>query len=580
MLTNESPKKLTDAKNRMLDAVIVTWNECLCMLRPVVDVQRLLNVAAAGLLAPLVLTTAAWAQNAAAGAPEADSGQATAATLRTLEDMQAFEAAHPAVPTVIPPNLPTMDFQQYLDLKKVAPVPGQVKPGEGLPSLPAARPILGPLHCGGLNQTMTVVQGFFPPDTHGAVGANHYGQIVNSAIRFYSKALTGSCPTSIVVNLKMSSFFGYVAQALFDPRILYDLTYNRWIVSAEAFEESAAVQHQFIAVSHDSDPTHGFFIYDFNARDWVGNGVFWDYPQIGYDEDAVILTGNKFNPFYIGSTPVFLPKHRMYAGLGFSYCFFNGGSLNVGTLTPPIVLDQGPYTTVASVAPGGGFVRVTKWTNGAHACPTFVASNDIAVTTNVPPLAQQPGFANCTTDPAHCLDTLDGRFQSQGTQNGSPVFGSPVKFWQVRTDGAGVFPIPHTYRVNADAATIEENCSFFLSGTSFDFNPSIVSNAAGTLFVTWSATDPPANKNAQVRLGGKLLGDACGIIGAGVLVNQSTNPLTGNFDPNHGVQRWGDTSAITLDPSNTNIVYGVNEKVLTGPNPTKWQSFFFNGHNP
>jgi hypothetical protein len=539
------------------------------------------RITAVGMLAPFVLTTVAWAQNAAAAAPQADSGQAPAATLRTLEDMQAFEAAHPAVPVAIPPNLPTMDFQQYLDLKKVAQAPGEVKPGAGLAPLPAGPPTLGPLHCNGLGQSAPVVQGFFPPDTHGAVGANHYGQIVNSAIRFYSKGLTGNCPTSTVLNVSLFSFFGYTNQALFDPRILYDLTYNRWIVSAEAFAESNTVQHQFIAVSVDSDPTHGFFIYNFNATTWIGNGVFWDYPQIGYDEDAVILTGNKFNPGYIGSTPVFLPKHRMYAGLGFSFCFFNGSSLNVGTLTPPIVLDQGPYTTIASVAPGGGFIRVTKWTNGAHACPTFLASNDIAVTTNVPPAAQQPGFPNCATDLAHCLDTLDGRFQSQGTQNGSPVFGSPVTFWQVRTDAVGSFPVPHTYRVNADALTLDENCSFFLSGTSMDFNPSIVANSAGTLFVTWSATDPFGSINAQVRLGGKLLGDACGVMGAGVLVNQSSNPLTGNFDPNHGLQRWGDTSAITLDPSDTSTVYGVNEKVQTNDaEPNRWKSYFFNAHNP
>jgi hypothetical protein len=529
---------------------------------------------------PLVLTITAWAQNDPTQDLTQGGGQVEKATLRTLQDMQALEAAHPAVPMVIPPNLPTMDFQEYRDLKRAAPAPGQVKP-ERVSALPAAPPTLGPLHCNGLGQSAPVVQGFFPPDTHGAVGANHYGQVVNSAIRFYSKALTANCPASIPINLSLSSFFGYTAQALFDPRILYDLTYNHWIVSAEAFQESGSIQYQFIAVSVDSDPTHGFFIYQFNATGWVGTNVFWDYPQIGYDEVAVILTANKFNPGYIGSTAVFLPKARMYAGLGFSYCFFNNGSLNVGTLTPPIVLDQGPYTTIASVAPGAGFVRYTEWTNTSQVCPTMIATHDISVSTTVPPAAQQPGFPNCATDLAHCLDTLDGRFQSQGTQNGEPVFGNPVKFWQVRTNGSGVFPVPNTYRINADSATLEDDCTFFLSATSMDFNPSIVANGAGTLFVNWSATDPPNNLNAQVRLGGKLLGDSCGTIGAGILVNQSANPLTNNFDPNHGLQRWGDTSAITLDPSNTTTAYGVNEKVQANDSgPNRWKSYFFNAHNP
>jgi hypothetical protein len=215
----------------------------------------------------------------------------------------------------------------------------------------------------------------------------------------------------------------------------------------------------------------------------------------------------------------------------------------------------------------------------ALACPTFLASNDIATSTNVPPSAQQPGFANCTTDPAHCLDTLDGRFQSQGTQFGTPAFGADVTFWQVRTDVIAGFPAPFTYRIDADTLTIEESCSFFASGTSFDFNPAIVANGAGTLFVTWSSTNPTININAQVRMGGKLLGDAC-ILGPGLLVNQSANPLTCNFDHNKGFQRWGDTSAITLDPSDNTIVYGVNEKVNAGPSPTTWKSYIFNMHNP
>jgi hypothetical protein len=546
-------------------------------------------VFAAGLLVPLLLTTAAWAQDAT---QEAGVGQKASVMFRTLKEMQASDAAHPTIPAVIPPNLPTMDFQKYLDLKGAGPAPGQVKPGAGLAPLPEAPPSLGPLRCNGIGQLDPQAGGSFPPDTHGAVGANHYGQVVNTAIRFYTKNLTGNCPTSIVMNVTLASFFNYFTRGLTDPRLLYDLTYNRWVVSVEAFPESSTVQYQFIAVSVDSDPTHGFFLFGdaggpvsaFNARNWVGANVFWDYPQIGYDEDAVILTGNKFiGVSYVGSTAVFFSKHRMYAGLGFSYCFFNSARLNVGTLTPSIVLDQGPYTTVASAALNAGFIRVTKWNNTDHVCPNLLGSNDIAVSTNVPPLAQQPGFTDCSTGPgntrADCLDTLDGRFQSQGTQFGTPAFGAPVKFWQVRTNGEFGFPIPHAYRVNADAATIEENCFFFLSRTSFDFNPSIVVNGAGTSFVTWSATDPPNNINAQVRMSGKRLADGC-ILGPGVLVNQSANPLTGNFDSDKGFQRWGDTSAITLDPFNPTIVYGVNEKVRAGSNPTTWRSFFFNAHNP
>jgi hypothetical protein len=221
-----------------------------------------------------------------------------------------------------------------------------------------------------------------------------------------------------------------------------------------------------------------------------------------------------------------------------------------------------------------------KWTNTSHILPMLIAFDDIAVSTNVPPHAQQPGFGTCATDGPHCLDTLDGRFQSQGTQAGMPAFGTPVRLWQTRTNGDGGFPIPHAYRINADTLTIDENCAFYLSGTSFDFNPSIVANLAGTSFVTWSATDPPNNINAQVRMSGKLLGDVCGSsMRHGILVNQSTNSLTGNLNKTRTVQRWGDTSAITLDPRDVTTAYGVNEKVFPGDS-TKWRSYIFNAHLP
>jgi hypothetical protein len=37
--------------------------------------------------------------------------------------------------------------------------------------------------------------------------------------------------------------------------------------------------------------------------------------------------------------------------------------------------------------------------------------------------------------------------------------------------------------------------------------------------------------------------------------------LTGNFDPGFGIQRLGDYSAVTLDPSNEATAWLVNEKI-------------------
>jgi len=534
-----------------------------------------------------LLATDAWAQDTAA---EVGVGQKASATLRTLREMQASDAAHPTIPTFIAPNLPTMDLQEHVDLKGGGPARGQVKPEAGQAQPTSST--LGPLNCDGIGQS--AAGGFFPPDTHGAVGVNHYGEIVRSRIRFYTKDLTGSCPTGEpVMDVTLDSFFNYFTQGITNPRLLYDLTYNRWIVSAVASPESSIVQYQFIAVSVDSDPTHGFFFYGdsgapvgaFNAHNWIGpTGKLWEYPQIGYDEDAVILTGNKigrrnFFDQYIGSTAVFLSKHRMYAALDLFYSVFNDDRLNVGTLTPPIVLDQGPYTTIASVAVDGDFIRVTKWNNTAHFRPNLLGKTDISVSTRPPPLAPQPGYTDCRRnggrDVANCLDTGDGRFQSQGTQFGMPAFGVPVRFWQVHTKGESSFAVARAYQVNADRGTIERTWTMRASANSFDFNPSIVTTPAGVSWVTWSATDPTHNDNPMVWIQ-RQVPDA----GIAFQVLESEIPMTGNFDPNLGCQAWGG-SAITLDPLDPNTVYGVNEKVILpgGFYPTRWKSHIFNAHD-
>jgi hypothetical protein len=446
-----------------------------------------LGVAAAGLLMHLVLTTTAWAQPEA---PPAGAGEMGVGTFRTVKQMRAFDAAHPNFPVVMPPSLPTVDFGQYRAAK--ATTKRKTKrdkqkyhstgsaPLSAAPSAPlsAAALVQGTLGCEGFGQLAPLVGGDFPPDPHGAIGANHFGQVVKTAIRFYTKALTGNCPSAIVLNTSLSAFIGYTTKALFNPRLVYDLTYDRWILSVEAQPESSTVQYHFIMVSKDSDPTHGFYKHQFNIADIVGAGMFWDFPQLGYDEEALILTGNQFNatPSYIGSTVIFFPKHRLYANLPFDFCFFQGAPWNVGTIAPPIVLDQGPYTTLAAAVPASSFIRVYKFVGTSRACPTSLGSSDIATPINVPPLAEQPGSGPCPAP--NCLDTGDGRFQNAGTQVGEPGVpgGSPVRFWQIRTDSDSGFPTPLTYKINADALTIEDSCEFFASTSSFDFNPSIVAN--------------------------------------------------------------------------------------------------------
>jgi len=138
------------------------------------------------------------------------------------------------------------------------------------------------------------------------------------------------------------------------------------------------------------------------------------------------------------------------------------------------------------------------------------------------------------------------------TQNGTDL-------WQTHTVALSTFPSPYFYRINTSTNAIAQQGFYFASGTSDDFNTSITANTAGNCFVTYSSTDAPAGINAQVRLSGKLNADSG--ITAGTAGFTSSTFLSGNFDPNFGLQRWGDYSAVTVDPLNANIAWLVNEKI-------------------
>jgi hypothetical protein len=100
----------------------------------------------------------------------------------------------------------------------------------------------------------------------------------------------------------------------------------------------------------------------------------------------------------------------------------------------------------------------------------------------VPRSANQPGTRAT-------LDTLDGRFQAPGNQNGSFV-------WNVQTCGLVGFLIPRVLQIDINANTVVVDQLVFASGTSDDFNPSLAVNDAGDVLVNWSSTDSAAGLNA------------------------------------------------------------------------------------
>jgi hypothetical protein len=486
-----------------------------------------------------------------AGSSLAPSGttEGAAATLRTHDMMVADELAGTYAgntPGGTLPFRPTVSDSEYAGLKAGAAANAQFSSR----AVPARRlePPLGPptfqgISFPGSNQNDPPNPcGCFPPDTHGAVGDFEYVQIINSEINVFDK---GS--GALLSALSLGSFFGTNIFA-FDPRALYDSYWNRWVVTADlASGSNPNLMVAAVSTTHDA------------AGSWnitfigVGTGgAFWDYPDVGMDIDAIMFTGNRFNPGFVGGTLFAVDKAFLYNGLGWSTPTYFTPSAQ-GTLAPPVVLDTNRVSDLVAAPPSGSTVFLYSLRDsGRMFFNTFAFVGNVAVPAyTAPPNATQPGTNQV-------LDTLDARFQNASGQIGGFLY-------QVHSVAAGPSAL-QWYRININSATLNSSNVYFTTGSDALFNPSVAIDFAENMYVSFSRTDAPAGVNAEVDATGKTLAD----LNLGVpFVNffSSAVPLTGNFDPNFNAQRWGDYSSTSVDlfsftPAGNNIVYVTNELSL------------------
>lgn len=439
-------------------------------------------------------------------------------------------------------------------------LPGQRKPGvPRLPS-PAAPPSVRLKNWQGDSQS----EGLRPPDTHAAVGNRQVIEVTNSQINIYDK-VTGVAAITMTLN----QFMGYTgagSTTVFDPRVIFDDHWNKWVVTGEAFPEDPNVgpQFHFIAISKSrGNALKGWHIYRLNVfRPGVGQ-YFFDYPQLGFDQDALLITANSFNPGFLGAELLILAKAPMYRGRPvIVFRAFNlEGSLtptvsNPAYISPGFAADQNVNTYLLA---NSNFANHRKYTvtNSSRNPPSLSGPVNIPLPAawSVPPDADQPGL------PAS-LDTLDGRFNNVGTQTNGKLF-----YAHGETTAGGNFPTCTWYEINPVTNTVITSGSWWATDFSDDFMCAIVANHMEDVFVTWSHTETIANggvdRFASVAGWGKQSGDPS---------------ITLNCDPTctaitsggaYTGFRWGDYSSVVIDPKDLDSAWTCTEYAI-GPN--NWSS--------
>jgi hypothetical protein len=477
---------------------------------------------------------------AAAVMTAANARAQDAGTKKQLSEVRSVDLrTAPEIPAVPRPagfatNRPTMPMADYLAAKNAAAArtgAGRAKPGAA--ATPSASGVTLFTQVGSANESQTAGP-YFPPDSDIATSTQWMVQVTNDQVVMYNWI------DNSFKQVNLQTFEGDLGKIFYAPRVIHDPDWDRFVVLAAVASTGLS-----IAVSQTGDPSGAWWFWSVYAT--VGD--FLDFPQLGMDLDAIIVTANIFtNNAFTESELWTFNKAHLYNGIsdGFNYHVFGGGSC---TMAPPYVLDRNPAAYVLSFCPGDTKITIGSVTNSSRGNAQFNLSDNTVSTGfhGLPPDAQQPG-TNYT------LDTGDNRFENRSFQVGSRIINTATISYLTINYNSVPAPAFYTFDIGAKPHTLVAANNYFASGTSNDWHPSIVANQVavpsgnvlGEVFVTWMSTDPHNNVNLQLRAGGGL-GDAPDI-GNGIPVFTSPLPLTNQTDV-YGIHRSGDYTSITTYPA-------------------------------
>jgi hypothetical protein len=148
--------------------------------------------------------------------------------------------------------------------------------------------------------------GCYPPDTNGYVGLTQYVQIVNESYQVFDKFSGASILGPVSIRSVWNGFGGACTSGGGDPIMLYDKLADRWLISQLGNYSGI----ECIAISTTRDATGSYYRYAFNFPPNLT-----DYPKIGTWPDAYYMACNIFSSTYLGTQPFAFDRAKMLCGL-------------------------------------------------------------------------------------------------------------------------------------------------------------------------------------------------------------------------------------------------------------------------
>jgi len=428
-----------------------------------------------------------------------------------------------------------------------------------------------------------------PPDTNGDVGPTYFIQSINSSIGIFRKS-DGVRVAALTLDTFMSQGnFGNLCDTnnFGDPVVLYDTFEDRWIITDFAFTLDGTGNvinppgaYECFAVSKTGDPvTGGWYFYSTNTT-----GGLADYPKLGVWPDGLYMAANMFDYTASGSFQnprvYAFNKAQMYAGSPtVQVVSFNAPAADFGLLPSNARLQTG---TPPAGTPNY-FISTWQYTNAVGVYKFHVDWDRISTSTftgpSLPLAASSWPNASVPNAPSlggNNLDVLQIRAMMQNQYTNLSGVESLWTAHTVRRATTTGFAAPRWYQVDVTggtvAASLPQAATWDPDGANvmYRFMPSIAIDRAGDLALGYSTSN--STTKPAIKYAGRLAGDAANNFSQDeqVLI-QGTGTQTGNCGGS-ACTRWGDYSAMTLDPDGctfwyTNMYYaadGLNHQTRIG----------------
>jgi hypothetical protein len=431
-----------------------------------------------------------------------------------------------------------------------------------------------------------------PPDPVAAAGPTHVVNVVNDAIEWYTKAGVQQQSES-TYDFFTPAFTNFVVSppdVMSDPKVVYDQYQGRFVVSmvslSFAFLGGADESHIVVAVSKDSNPNDGWWFQAIDSNVTLGQtDYFPDFPQLGIDQNAIYLTGNMFDfpsqTQYGGSRLWILGKSDLYAGGTSTVNIYDpaalsGATTGLQTLEPAHMYGTSPAGTSEFLVSatdendvefhdlnGADYINVVSIHNPLTS-PTFtdqyIMLGSTPAAANIES-ASLPGPApQASGDPP--IETNDGRVLSAVWRDNA--------LWAVNTINPITGPdatqaTVHWYKVDTTtpaALALADQGSVggedIAPGT-WTYMPSIAVDGAGDMAIGFSASGD--NLLAGAYYTGRRPTDPPGTVDTSATLAAGQDGYIRTLGG--GANRWGDYSAISVDPGDDKTFWVYNQYALT-----------------